>query len=177
MNIDPTVKNNVYTQSYAPKPTIEGVKILTISTSVGEDSDFAELFRLGPTGELEMLPGFVLRQMNRSTQFSGSVKAWHLHFEQDELWYVPPESRLIAGLWDVRENSPTKNISMRIPMGGSTNRLIYIPRGVAHGTVNICNEMGVILYFVNAHFNKENPDEHRLPWDSLGADFWKPERD
>ena len=30
-----------------------------------------------------------------------------------------------------------------------------------------------IVYFVNQQFNPADPDERRLPWDILGADFWQ----
>lgn len=171
------MNDKIYTQSYKDKPTIDGVKIFIIKTSSGEDGDFTELLRLTENGELELVPGFTLAQINRSTMFPGSIKAWHIHANQDELWYVPPDSRLLTGLWDIRETSPTKDVSMRIAMGGSTNKMVYIPRGVAHGCTNVSEKKSEMLYFVNGLFNKEQPDEKRLPWDAHGADFWVPERD
>ncbi len=100
-----------------------------------------------------------------------------MHLKQDELWYVPEESQLIAGLWDLRKDSKTRGMTNRVVLGKSTHRLLYIPRGVAHGSVNFSQNLGIIMYFMNGQFDKKNPDEHRIPWDALGADFWKPERD
>ena len=34
-----------------------------------------------------------------------------------------------------------------------------------------------LLYFVDQKFDINNPDERRIPWDSLGENFWKPQRD
>jgi dTDP-4-dehydrorhamnose 3,5-epimerase-like enzyme len=45
---------------------------------------------------------------------------------------------------------------------------------VAHGLVNISKKESNMLYFVNQQFNIEDPDEYRLPWDTLGEDFWTP---
>lgn len=122
-------------------------------------------------------PGFHIAQINRSTQLPNSIKAWHLHLTQDEIWYVPDESRLLAALWDIRDDSPTKGAIMRIPMGGGSRKMIYIPHGVAHGSVNLTTEIGIIIYFMNRQFDSKHPDEHRIPWDALGAEFWQPQRD
>lgn len=176
-DIDESVRPKVYTQDYKPKELIDGVKIIQHKHVVGEEGDFVELLRLKQNGEFDQIPGFNVAQINRSTQFPYSIKAWHMHLSQDELWYVPAESHLLAGLWDVRKGSKTHGATMRIPMGLSTNRLLYIPRGVAHGSVNFSHQTGIIIYFMNAQFNPQDPDERRLPWDALGADFWKPERD
>lgn len=176
-DIDEKIKPKVYTQNYDHKPTIDGVKIIQLKEMSGEDSDFSEILRITSSGEAELFPGFRIAQINRSTQIAGSVKAWHLHLIQDEIWYVPDESRLLTGLWDVRANSPTKGVTMRIPMGGGSRRMVFIPHGVAHGSVNLTAQTGSIMYFMNSQFDTKNPDEHRIPWDALGADFWTPQRD
>ena len=170
------VRNDVAVQSYAKKTVIDGVKVFDIRHMVAEDGTFEELLRLNENGTLEILPEFNLRQINRSKLLPGAVKAWHLHFKQDEIWYIKPEDHMMLGLWDVRENSPTKDVKMRIIMGASHCRLVYIPRGVAHGVVNFAKEAGDINYFVNNQFSLTDPDERRLPWDKAGAEFWIPEK-
>lgn len=177
MDIDAKIKANVYTQNYTAKPTIEDVKIIVLNEVSGEDSDFSELMRLTPAGESVQFPGFHIQQINRSTQIPGSIKAWHLHLTQDEVWYVPNDSRLLTALWDVRENSPSKGVTMRIPMGAGSRRMVFIPHGVAHGAANLTAEPASITYFMNSQFDSTNPDEHRIPWNALGADFWSPQRD
>lgn len=176
-DIDEKIRSKVYTQDYSPKALIDGVKVIQLKHAVGEEGDFSELLRLNEKGEVDEIPGFSVHQINRSTQFPNSIKAWHMHFKQDELWYVPEESHLLAGLWDLRKASKSHGMMNRIVLGGSTHRLLYIPKGVAHGSANFSKNLGVIIYFMNGQFNKDNPDEQRLPWDSVGAEFWKPERD
>ena len=176
-DINEKISSKIYIQDYKSKPVIDGVSIVTLKNMSGEDSDFSELLRINPQGEAELFPGFHVAQINRSTQIPGSVKAWHIHFAQDELWYVADESRLMTGLWDVRKNSPTYGATMRIPMGGSSHRMVYIPRGVAHGAANFSSNVATIMYFMNGQFNVNNPDERRIPWDTLGKEFWEPQRD
>jgi dTDP-4-dehydrorhamnose 3,5-epimerase len=172
-----THKNLVYTQSYEKKPSIDGIQVLPIPHFVVDDGDFSELLRLTDQGTLEVLPEFHLRQINRSRLFGGSVKGWHVHYRQDELWYVPPASQLMVGLWDVRETSNSKGTTMRVVLGAGKSSLLYIPRGVAHGCANFSHDPTELFYFVNGQFDSKNPDEQRLPQNAHGEDFWKPAKD
>lgn len=176
-DLDETSSSKIYVQDYKSKPVIDGVSIITLKNMSGEDSDFSELLRINANGEAEQFPGFHVAQINRSTQIPGSIKAWHVHMAQDEVWYVPDEARLLTCLWDIRKHSPTNGMVMRIPMGASTHRMVYIPRGVAHGSVNLSQNVSVIMYFMNAQFTIDDPDERRIPWDALGKEFWEPQRD
>jgi dTDP-4-dehydrorhamnose 3,5-epimerase len=172
-----TAKNALYTQDYGPKSMIEGVKLFPLKNMVGEDGDFAEVLRFSQNGALELVPEFTIAQINHSTQFPGAVKAWHVHFKQNEIWFIPPQSHFLVGLWDVRQDSATADVTMRVPMGGGGAKLLFIPKGVAHGAINHSKETATIIYFVDQTFNSEDPDEHRIPWDTKGADFWDAQRD
>ena len=174
-NIDEKYRGKVYIQDYSKKPTIEGVQVLKLNTIVGEDGDLSEVMRL-KDGEIEAIPGFKLFQVNRVQLLAGAVKAWNLHYKQDDLWLPLPPGHLFVGLWDLRENSKTKGETMRISLMGGHN-MLYIPKGVAHGTKNMGEHTLNLLYFVDQQFNLEDPDERRLPWDALGEDFWEPQRD
>lgn len=170
------VQLEISTQSYEKKAIIDGVQIGNIKLMTGEDGTFEELVRLDEQGNLEVFPEFKVRQINRSQILPKAIKAWHLHFNQEDIWYVSPSNHMILGLWDVREQSATKEQTMKIVMGGGSSKLVYIPRGVAHGVVNLSREKGTIIYLVNQRFDLQNPDERRLPWDKLGADFWEPQK-
>lgn len=169
-DITQDLKEKVRSQQYK-KATIEGVKIFTLQEHITEDGSFTEVLHLKENGTLSLLPEMHVAQINRSVMLPGSVKAWHLHYKQDEVWNVGFSTHLLLGLWDVREQSPTKNNSVKIPL--TANTLVYIPRGVAHGAANISGRKAEILYFVSNEYNIEDPDEQRLSWDSLGKDFWE----
>lgn len=176
-DIDETVASKVYTQKYSEKAVIEGVSIISLKNNVSEDGDFSEIVRITESGEIEQLPGFKIAQINRSKLYPGAIKGWHLHLRQDDLWHVLPSTHLLVGLWDLRKSSKTKGVTMRIALGGGNSKLLFIPKGVAHGAVNITSKAAEVFYFVNQKFDINNPDEKRLSWDSLGADFWKPLKD
>ena len=176
-DIDEGIRSKVYTQDYSARTVIDGVKVFPLKNMIGEDGDFLELVRFGPNGTLELVPDFTIAQVNHSTQFPGSIKAWHMHYKQNEIWFVPPATHFLVGLWDVRASSPTKGATMRMAMGGGAAKLLYIPKGVAHGAVNLSPSPSTIIYFVDQKFDLNDPDERRIPWDSQGADFWKAVRD
>jgi len=171
------VSNSVYAQDYSSKGKIDGVQIIDINRFVTDEGDFSEIIRLNENGELLAVPGFKLAQINRTRIFPNSVKAWHVHKRQDEIWYTSPYNQLFVGLWDVRKGSPTENTTMRISLGGGKSQLLYIPQGVAHGNANFSNTQTELFYFVTQQFNLQEPDELRIHWDAKGKDFWIPERD
>jgi dTDP-4-dehydrorhamnose 3,5-epimerase len=103
----------------------------------------------------------------------GTIKAFHLHLNQEDVWFVPPHERLLVVLSDQRAASPTRGVMMRFVLGADKSRLVYIPRGVAHGAANLWQVPASIIYVVNQQFNIEAPDEGRLPWDFVGRDVWK----
>ncbi|HSD98875.1 MAG TPA: dTDP-4-dehydrorhamnose 3,5-epimerase family protein [Patescibacteria group bacterium] len=163
----------VSTQDYSPKQKIDGVEVVEMKVFTGEDGDFSELARLSPDGKLEEFPHFHIRQISRSLVMPKSVKAWHFHLKQEEIQTVLPGDKLIVGLWDLREKSPTKGQTMRLALGGGKAHWVRIPQGVAHGYMNPFENPATVIYFVSEQFDIKNPDEMRLPWDSLGEKFWE----
>ncbi len=171
------IRGKIYTQDYSGASNIEDVKIIQLKNHPGEDGDFCEILKLNKQGDAEGLSGFNIAQINRSKLNSGSIKAWHLHFRQDEIWYVLPSDHLLVGLWDVRSNSKTSGKNMRIVLGGGDSKLIFIPKGVAHGLANFLTRPVDMFYFVSKQFDVNDPDEKRIKWDALGKDFWSPLKD
>jgi dTDP-4-dehydrorhamnose 3,5-epimerase len=171
-SIGPDYRPNLTTQEYAPATVIDGVKRIDLRLMIDDAGSFTEIVRLDASGCLEALPDFQVRQASYSLLLPGGIKAFHLHFRQDDVWFVPPTDRLLVGLLDVREGSSTYRLSNRYVLGGGKAQLLFIPRGVAHGGANVGDSAVHIFYFVNQQFNLADPDERRLPWDTLGADFW-----
>jgi dTDP-4-dehydrorhamnose 3,5-epimerase len=172
-DLGPDFEKVVSTQEYPKRTVIDGVKIIDLRLMIDDGGSFAELVRFDENGRLLAIPEFQVRQSSYSQVLPGAIKAFHLHFNQEDVWFVPPTDRLLIGLVDARKNSPTYNQSMRFVMGGGKAQLLYIPRGVGHGGANIGHEPATILYYVNQHFNLDDPDERRLPWDVLGKEFWE----
>lgn len=173
-DISQELREKVSSQAYQTT-MIDGVKIFNLNEHITEDGSFTEIVRIQENGSLSLIPEMKITQINRSVMLPSSVKAWHFHYNQDEVWNVSSSSHLLVGLWDIREQSATKHVSIKIPL--TSTRLIFIPRGVAHGAANRSGTNAEILYFVSNQYNKEQPDEQRLPWDSLGKEFWEAKKE
>jgi dTDP-4-dehydrorhamnose 3,5-epimerase len=99
----------------------------------------------------------------------GTVRAYHKH---DELWdwfcIVHGTAKFV--LRDDRRESPTYREIMEIVIGDKRPRLIVVPPGVYHGWMSLTDD--VLMVSVASHtYNRESPDEHRIPPDSFG-DVW-----
>lgn len=166
-------KNNLSIQDYAKKPTIDGVQLINLNIFADDGGALAEIIRLDENGNLLILPEFKVRQSTFSQMLPGCIKAFHLHYNQEDVWFIMPFDRLLIGLFDARKDASTYQNSMRFVLGGGKAQALYIPRGVAHGLANLWNAPANMIYFVNQHFDANQPDEHRLPWNILGEDFWQ----
>lgn len=171
-DILPAYQKMVTIQDYGGKVRIEGVELVPLKYYVDDGGDFCEVVRFNGEG-LESVPGFKPKQMSYSYVQPGGVKGFHVHYKQTDVWFVPPRRQLLVGLHDLRKDSPTAGVTMRFVLGGAAVELLVIPPGVAHGMANIWKSGSRVIYLTNQQFDAKNPDEQRLPWDFLGADFWE----
>ncbi len=173
-DIQADVQSEVSVQDYTGQTVIEGVEIKELRYFTDDGGYFLEMSRFkGET--MQEFPEFDLQQMNYSQMDPGVVKAWHLHYQQEDIWFIPPSHKMLVILRDCRKDSPTAGKMMRMVLGAGKARLVYIPRGVAHGAANLWDTQAAIIYFVNNQFDPEpdTTDEKRLPWDIFGADIWE----
>lgn len=172
MNIASKYADSIGTQKYSEKAHIEGLELLPLTLHTDDGGNFLEVFRIqdGTVQGLEM--PFQAQQVSMSMMEPGVVKAYHIHQNQDDLWFVPPTHRLLVNIHDIREDSPTFDTHMRLVLGGGSAKLLRIPNGVAHGVKNCYSQAMYLFYATNQQFNPEQPDELRLPWDHFGADVW-----
>ncbi len=164
-------------QSYIKKPMIEGVRFLPLKRFNDDGGNLTELARLHKGG-LEAAAGFVAAQINYTELQPGTIKAFHIHREQTDVWYVPPGDKILLVLIDVRKDSISCGQRMRIVLGDGNSQQVFIPPGVAHGCRNISGKDARIIYFMDRHFSVDTKecDEGRLPWDFAGTDIWEIER-
>lgn len=160
-------------QDYAPAAMIRGVKLVELRRFTGEDGSFKEVVRI-EKGRLVApadLAGFEVKQINHGRVVGQTIKAWHYHLNQDEIWFIHPEVNAIVGLLDIRENSQSLKKTFRLALGDGRAHLLSIPRGVAHGLSNPYTREVTMTYLVSNYF--DGTDEWRLPFDfGVEKNFW-----
>ncbi|MFH1509343.1 MAG: dTDP-4-dehydrorhamnose 3,5-epimerase family protein [bacterium] len=170
-------KKDSFKQDYSGKEKIEGVEIIELKDFSDDSGNFAEVVRLNG-GKVDGVKGFEAKQVNWSFMLPEAVKATHYHLEQEDLFFVPPTDRLLIGLKDIREGSKTYDQIMRLTLGAGKAKILRVPKGVAHGMANLSDKPANIFYLVSNQFNSdpEKNDEHRLPPDIFGENFWEIEK-
>lgn len=138
---------------------IHGVKVKNLKAVKDERGWLMEILRCDD----EAFEKF--GQVYITTAYPGVVKAWHLHKKQtDNLTCIYGKMRI--ALYDARKNSPTKGEVMEFIMDENNRLLISIPPGIYHGFKAEDNETAFLLNVPNLPYNREEPDELRLPPDS-----------
>lgn len=171
-DLDAKSLRNIKTEDYISKNKIAGVEIVNLNQFSTEDGYFLELSRI-TNGKLKSVANFKMAQISYSLVEPKAIKAWHIHYKQNDLWFVPPHDRLLVGLIDTRKDSPTVGTVVRLTLGCHKSSLLKIPKGIAHGCANNSSKPVSLIYITDSEFNLKNPDEHRLPWDYLGSNFWE----
>ena len=178
MKLVPAAEKLFRHQDYGKRAPIDGVTVHELTRFRDDGGSMTELARFA-SGKPDGLSGFDLAQLNYSLVEPGVLKAFHVHRRQTDVWFVPPEDRVLLVLVDVREGSPTERVMMRLVLGDGASILVRIPPGVAHGCKNLGAGPARIVYMTDVRFvpEPEATDEGRLPWDMVGAEVWEPAKD
>ncbi|USN53950.1 MAG: dTDP-4-dehydrorhamnose 3,5-epimerase family protein [Candidatus Nomurabacteria bacterium] len=157
---------------------IEGVKIkkLTVHQDIPDrDEDVGK-----PGFLMEVLrdDDMLLQRFGQSTMtvaYEGTIKAFHYHEHQDDLWFVATGKAMVV-LHDLREDSPTKGETQVLFAGKDDYKVIVIPIGVAHGYKVMSQDPVILFYHTTSSYNPANPDEKRLKYDDPKIAFdWSKE--
>lgn len=105
-----------------------------------------------------------------SATYPGVVKAWHAHQVQTDN-FCCVHGNVLVGLYDGREDSPTRGEVHKLVVGEQNRSLVQIPPGVWHGWVCLGTEMSLVLNVPTEHYNYQEPDELRRPWDDPAIPF------
>jgi dTDP-4-dehydrorhamnose 3,5-epimerase len=135
---------------------IKDVKVKRLKYNCDERGRLIEIFR-NDDEEFEKFGQFYM-----TTAYPKVVKGWHYHKLQDDYFFVAKGMAKIV-LCDWREDSPTYKKVNEFFMGEFNPVLLKIPKGVLHGFKCISEEECLIFNCPTMAYNRENPDEFRLP--------------
>lgn len=142
---------------------IDGVKIKKIETHADNRGYFREILR-----DDEKLLHF--GQASISLTKPGVIKAFHWHKYQDDIFYVVGGKAQVV-LYDMRKASKTYKQINTFVMSDKDQKLIFIPKKVAHGYKALGKKPLVMLYLMSRSYNKKKPDEQRIPYNDEGIGF------
>jgi len=144
---------------------IDGVKVYQPKVWGDDRGAFFEAFRASWFGERQRWV-----QWNVSRSAGNVVRGLHFHKLQTDYWVVP-SGKVIAGLVDLRPNSPTRGVAKCVTLDAALPRGLYIPPGVLHGYKII--EDATVMYLVDVEYTGK--DEYGVRWDDpalgLGAEW------
>ena len=140
---------------------IDGVRADSCQLWPDDRGYFLEVARLGEG----YVPGFPpgSAQVSASLGYPGTIKAFHYHRLQTDLW-VPCQGMLQVALVDLRKSSPTFAERNTFFIGTMRPWRLVIPPGVAHGYKVIGETPAMLVYVTDRHYDPA--DEGRLPFDS-----------
>lgn len=154
---------------------IEGVKVKQLLIHTDKPDVSQSEIKPGFLAEILRSDEGLLSKFGQSTftvAYKGTIKGFHLHEQQDDLWFVAT-GKVGVVLHDLRSDSPTFKKTETFYAGEKNYKLLVIPAGVAHGYKVISDEPALLFYHTTETYNPQNPDEQRIPWNSpeIGFDW------
>ena len=144
---------------------IDGVQVIPLESHVDDRGYLIELVH----GSDEFLPKFgqvyFVCSVARNT-----IRAFHKHEVLWDYFFISSGSAKFA-LRDDRPTSPTYEAMMTVVTGVHNPTLLVIPPGIFHGWMALEDNTHLIST-ASEEYNRENPDEVRVPPDSWAYD-WK----
>ena len=149
---------------------IKGVKIKNLKVWPDKPDLEPTKAKLGFLMEVLRSDEGLLSQFGQTTftvAYKGTIKAFHFHKIQDDLWFIATGRAKIV-LHDLRKKSKTYGETQVIKACPQKKdyKLILIPKGVAHGYKVESNEPVLLFYHTTQPYNAKSPDEERIPFDS-----------
>lgn len=153
-------------QSAASRDLIAGVKIQPVSLYPDDRGYFLEVQRIGQGLAAAFPPEST--QVSAASNYPGTVKAFHYHLHQTDLW-SPSRGMFQVALVDLRAGSPTYGARNTLYVGVLRPWQILIPPGVAHGYKVIGEEAAMLIYLTDRFYNPE--DEGRIPYNDQSINY------
>ena len=138
---------------------IKGVKIKQLTRHTDNRGYFEEILRMDD----DLLKEF--GQASISMTKPGIIKAFHWHKNQDDVFHVL-EGKALVVLYDLKSKK-----KMIIKMDSEDPKILFIPKGVAHGYKALGKKPLKMLYLMNKTYNAKKPDEQRIDFNDKKINF------
>jgi dTDP-4-dehydrorhamnose 3,5-epimerase len=107
-------------------------------------------------------------QVSAALSYPGTIKAFHFHLHQTDLW-VPMSGAFQVALVDLRPESPTYGLKNTLYVGTLKPWQLLIPPGVGHGYKVVGETSAVLVYVTSQIYNPS--DEGRIPYNDPSIQY------
>ena len=145
---------------------ITGVQVRPLALWADDRGHFLEVLRMGQ-GLPSEFPAKTT-QVSAAFGYPGTVKAFHYHLHQTDLW-APSQGMFQVALVDLRKDSRTCGRRNTLYVGTLRPWQILIPPGVGHGYKVIGTQPAMLIYVTDRFYNPE--DEGRIAYDEPGIGY------
>lgn len=145
---------------------IKGVKIITTKEYFDTRGSFNKLFSTLENSDID----FNLKEMYFNTSNKDVLRGMHLQskpYDLNKIIYCF-SGKILDVLLDLRTESPTYMCYFSIELNKSSNKIIYVPKGVAHGFLSL-EDNSKLLYLTDNIYSEEH--DTGIRWDSFGFDW------
>ena len=148
---------------------IEGVWVIPLTVHIDDRGYLIEIAR--QAGDPE--PHGVLHEFGQAylvgNATRGVIRAFHKHLQVWD-WFTFGHGSAKVVLVDDRDDSPSRGERMVLVIGERNPVLVAVPPGVYHGWMSLEDDTQLIG-LASQVYNREDPDEVRVPPDFFG-DVW-----
>jgi len=145
---------------------IAGVRIAPFPLWPDDRGYFLEVTRIGQ-GLASDFPANTT-QISAALSYPGSIKAFHFHRHQTDLW-VPAKGMFQVALVDFRQDSATYGARNTMYVGALRPWQILIPPGVGHGYKVIGLEPAMLVYITSRLYDPQ--DEGRIAYNDARINY------
>jgi dTDP-4-dehydrorhamnose 3,5-epimerase len=138
---------------------IDGVRIAPYALWPDDRGYFLEVLRAGQGLAADYR--FESTQVSAALSYPGTIKAFHYHQFQTDLW-VPAAGVFQVALVDLRRDSRTFGVKNTMYIGTLRPWQVLIPPGVAHGYKVVGDAPAMLVYVTDRFYDPS--DEGRIPY-------------
>jgi dTDP-4-dehydrorhamnose 3,5-epimerase len=116
---------------------------------------FFETFNLGKF--TEVIGGFEIKQSNQSKSKCGVIRGLHFQkppYTQAKIVEVI-KGKVLDVIVDIRTDSPMLGKYYSIVLSGTNKKILYVPRGFAHGFITLTKD-AIFQYYVDNNYSPKH---------------------
>lgn len=153
-------------QSLDSPALIAGVRLEAYTQWADDRGHFLEVLRSGQG----LAAGFdpATTQVSVSLSYPGTIKAFHYHLRQTDVWTVAA-GMMQAALVDLRKGSATFGARNTLYIGELRPWRLLIPPGVGHGCKTVGTQPAVLVYATDRFYDPA--DEGRIPFNDPSINY------